>query len=719
MGVTLAFIAGLILAGILVYANTFQGSFVFDDINFITKNDPDVHMTRFSWDALKRAALEGNPRNRYLPNISFAFNYYLGGETTFGYHLVNLAIHLISGIVLFFLFRLTWRLCLSPSGGSSVSSVSSEASVFRKPPKGFLSVSPDLPAFLAALIWLVHPVQTNAVTYICQRMASMVAMFYILALLCYILARIRMQTKKIRPAAGLFAGCAFFSLCAVATKENAGTLPVSILLYEWFFFQNLKVSRSSRTWVWVIAGAMAFAAVAVYFLGADPLHRILNSYTRREFTLPQRVLTEFRVVVYYVSLLVYPHPDRLILDHDYPLSLGFLQPPVTLTCLLMLAGMAAWAGYVAKKDRLTAFAIFWFMITLAIESSVIGIEIIYEHRLYLPAMFLFLAAAKRAFQYLTRKHAAAALVLCAVMLAVWSHQRNRIWATDVAFWSDNAKKSPLKERPYQNLAYSLQVGQKLEEAIYFYRKSLVINPHPVAYFNLGLCLEGIGYYSDAVDAYVNALKMGYQTAQVHSSLAGALVHMGEFDAAVTHFEQARKMVPADAIAEQKLTRLKAFLDQCRTPEQCLRASIAQEPSNPALRFKLAMIYEKQGKQDPAYGIYEKILKEIDGTNRKLFLLVIHRMAVLSAMAGETDRSLGLLEKGMRVMPDNPFFDYETAAYYGLLGETEKSLSWLDRAVKKGYQNWAQIASDRRLQGIRNTPYVQALLKKNSSGNRLN
>ena len=479
---TLAFIAGLILAGILVYANAFQGPFVFDDINFITKNDPDVHMTRFSWDALKRAALEGNPRHRYLPNISFAFNYYLGGETTFGYHLVNLAVHLISGIVLFLLFRLTWRLCLGKGTAGASSAPMDTAAPF----------SAETLSFFAVLLWLVHPVQTNAVTYICQRMASMVAMFYILALLCYVLARIRMQTKKIRPAAGLFAGCAFFSLCAVATKENAGTLPVSILLYEWFFFQNLKVSRSSRTWVWVIAGAMAFAAVAVYFLGADPLHRILNSYTRREFTLPQRVLTEFRVVVYYVSLLVYPHPDRLILDHDYPLSFGFLQPPVTLTCFLMLAGMAVWAGYVAKKDRLTAFAIFWFMITLAIESSVIGIEIIYEHRLYLPAMFLFLAAAKRVFHHLTRKHAAAALLLCAVILAVWSHQRNRIWATDVAFWSDNAKKSPLKERPYQNLAYSLQVGQKLEEAIYFYRKSLAINPHPVAYFNLGCVWKGLG-----------------------------------------------------------------------------------------------------------------------------------------------------------------------------------------------------------------------------------
>ncbi len=110
-----AFIFLLAAAGVLVYSNTFQGSFVFDDINFITKNDPDVHMTRFSWEALKKAALDGNPRHRYLPNISFAVNYYFGAENTVGYHLVNLAIHLISGIVLFFLFWTTCRLSMGDS----------------------------------------------------------------------------------------------------------------------------------------------------------------------------------------------------------------------------------------------------------------------------------------------------------------------------------------------------------------------------------------------------------------------------------------------------------------------------------------------------------------------------------------------------------------------------------------------------------------------------
>jgi tetratricopeptide (TPR) repeat protein len=430
------------------------------------------------------------------------------------------------------------------------------------------------------------------------------------------------------------------------------------------------------------------------------------------------------VVVYYVSLLVYPHPDRLILDHDYPLSLGFFHPSTTWTCLVMLGVVAGWAGYLARKDRLLAFAIFWFMITLVIESSVIGIEIIYEHRLYLPVMFLSLAAANAIFQRIKPRRAAVfVLVLCATVLSVWSFQRNRIWATDVAFWSDNAKKSPLKERPYQNLAYSMQIGQKLEDAIYFYRKSLAINPHPVAYFNLGLCLEGIGYYSDAVDAYVDALKTGYNTPQVQASLAGALARIGEFEAALSHFAQAVRMNPEDRVAEKKHAMLRAFLEKCKTPEQCVWVAIAREPDNPALRFKLGMIYEKQGNRDQAFSTYEKVLSDITGTNRKiprkLYLLVINRMAVLHAMNGDVDASLGLLEKAVATAPDNPFFYYETAAYCGLLGEISQSVSWLDRAVQKGYRNWAQIASDRRLDSIRNTRYVQNLMKMNNPENRLN
>jgi len=428
--------------------------------------------------------------------------------------------------------------------------------------------------------------------------------------------------------------------------------------------------------------------------------------------LPQRVMTEFRVVIYYLSLLFYPQPSRLILDHDYPLSDAFLDPFSTLTCCVLIITIFGLSVYLAKKDRLISFALFWFLGNLVIESSVIGIEIIYEHRMYLPTMFLYLMLSIMVFRMLRNKWAAAGvLVLCVAILSTWAHQRNRIWESDVTFWTDNAQKSPQKERPYQNLAYSMQLRSKFEDALLNYRKSLAIKPHPVVYFNMGLCLDGIGYYSDAVNAYINALKMNYNTPQVHANLAKVLANIGEFDAAVSHFEQAAKMNPEDQLLQQNRLSLQSFLNKCRTPEKCIQMSIAQKPENPALRFKLGMIYEKQGKPDLAYAVYEKILNEIGQSNRKLYLLVINRMVVLHAARGEMEQSRQLLKNGIETAPENPHFYYELAAFYAAAGEIKQSVTWLNRAVKKGYQNWEQLKSDFRMESIRATQYFQNLIKR--------
>jgi tetratricopeptide (TPR) repeat protein len=226
---------------------------------------------------------------------------------------------------------------------------------------------------------------------------------------------------------------------------------------------------------------------------------------------------------------------------------------------------------------------------------------------------------------------------------------------------------------------------------------------------MGLCLNGIGYYSDAVDAYVSALKMNYNTAQVHANLANVLVNIGEFDAAVLHFGQAVKINPSDRFLQQKMQSLQAFLEKCKTPEQCIRISIDQKPDNPALRFKLGMIYEKQGKPEQAFAVYDAILNEIGQSNRKLYQLVIARMVTLHAIKGETEQSLQLLRQGIETAPDNPYFYYEIAAFYGALGEIKQSVAWLDMAIKKGYQNRAQIRSDERLASIRHTQYFQNLI----------
>ena len=385
-----------------------------------------------------------------------------------------------------------------------------------------------------------------------------------------------------------------------------------------------------RPLAWVAVGSIVFIGISVHFLGADPIARILSSYSSREFTLSERVMTEFRVVVYYLSLLAFPHPRRLLLDHDYPISNSLMTPVSTIFSLGAIIGLAVVAVYAARKDRLASFAMIWFLGNLVIESSVIGIEIIYEHRMVLPTMFLYLVFSRMVFLVSgnKRRAGAAILTLLALILSVWTHQRNVIWQSEVSFWTDSIQKAPGKARPYQNLAYSQQVRGEYVQAIANYRKSLIIAPHPTAYANMGLCYESIGYYSDAVDAYARALKMKPDSPNVHADLAVALINIGEFEAARSHFEQAYRMNPSDPRPGMELQVLQEFLNQCREPEACLQASIRQKPDNAELQFKLGMIYESQRRPDEAMAVYETVRRMIGETDRKLYGRVVSRMESL-------------------------------------------------------------------------------------------
>ena len=177
--------------------------------------------------------------------------------------------------------------------------------------------------FFTALIWLVHPLHTQAVTYIVQRMTSMAALFFIMAILFYVKGRLTHErVKKI-----LFFGSSFIAgLLAFGTKENTATLPLFILIYELYFFQDLRLKISRKQVFWIVTlSCMAGIVLLSFFMGSSQLSKLLY-YGDRQFTLAQRLLTQPRVVLHYISLLPYPEPGRLNLDYDFPLSHSLLSP---------------------------------------------------------------------------------------------------------------------------------------------------------------------------------------------------------------------------------------------------------------------------------------------------------------------------------------------------------------------------------------------------------
>jgi hypothetical protein len=357
--IAIALIAGVAL---VAYSNTFHVPFHFDDRPNITQN-PNVLIKVFSWDRLERLI-----KNTYKESIrvfsyfTLALNYYFGGFNVFGYHLVNFLIHIASGIFLYWFLLLTFNL---PSLKEKYGSVSYKVALF------------------SSLIFISHPIQTQAVTYIVQRMASMAGMFYLLSIVLYIKGRLSTG----RPRVLYFGGTVLSYLFGVFSKENVAILPLFVALYEFYFFQNLDLSPRGKNILFALIGAiLVLGAFGFIIWGKRYINVTIEGYEDRTFTMLERVLTQSRVVLYYLTLLVFPHPSRLNLDYDFPISKTILDPPTTLISILIIAGLVGYSIWTAKKKPVLSFFILWYFGNLVIESSIFPLEMVYEHRLYLPAV---------------------------------------------------------------------------------------------------------------------------------------------------------------------------------------------------------------------------------------------------------------------------------------------------------------------------------------------
>ncbi len=310
-----AFVILLTIAGILPYAGTLHSPFVFDDLNVIVKNNPNLHVRELNFDSLIKSVATSDGRQRPVSLVTLILNYHFGGTDTFGYHLVNIAIHLLTGVFLFYFLTATLKI---------------SNQIQCKKPARLTPVPLEWIAFFSALIWLLHPLQTNAVTYIVQRMTSLAAMFYVLSMLLYIKGRGHLVGNRLKTAAGFFTGSLFSGFCAIASKENAAMLPLFILLYDWFFFQDLRLPRPKYLFTGGVVTILAAIILSHIFLGGHPLDQIMAGYDQWSFTMPERIMTEFRVVIYYFRLIFFPHPGRLMVDYDYPISRSLMAPPTTL-----------------------------------------------------------------------------------------------------------------------------------------------------------------------------------------------------------------------------------------------------------------------------------------------------------------------------------------------------------------------------------------------------
>ncbi|MDH3359556.1 MAG: tetratricopeptide repeat protein, partial [Desulfobulbaceae bacterium] len=442
-------------------------------------------------------------------------------------------------------------------------------------------------ALAATLLWALHPLQTNAVTYIVQRMTSMSALFVLSSLWFYVRGRL---WKKPGQRLYFYAASLLCGGLAVISKENAVMLPVMIVGYEFFLLSDSVWKRNWRQIV--IAAGLAVSVVLVFawvYLGDSFIITLPARFSGREFTLGERLLTESRVLFLYLGLLALPLPSQLNLCHDIVLSRGLFSPPQTALALFALVGLLVLAVFLFRRDRLASFAIFWFLGNLLIESTVIPLELIFEHRLYLPSTFLLLSVVAAGYRFWPGKlfFQRLLVVVLVVGCVFLTWQRNKAWASTTVLWKDVIAKSPALVRGYQNLALSYENAEQDKKAEQFYLQGLMVSQRRVktlrrntfaarsradiyaglasiywkngrwqeafanseralkivpnnidAMITKGICYEKYGQSENAIAMYVAANIQGEESVDLFSNWGVSCFSLGRIDEAITLFRRA-------------------------------------------------------------------------------------------------------------------------------------------------------------------------------------
>jgi tetratricopeptide (TPR) repeat protein len=337
-------------------------------------------------------------------------------------------------------------------------------------------------ALLAAVLWAIHPIQTQAVTYIVQRMTLLATLFYISGLLCYVRARIQTE-RTIRFVS--YSGCILCLLLAVGSKENAVIFPLSLALIEIVFFKNLSMGNHRKTSVRiVIAAIMAtgiLSALVAYSTMPDPLTFINRVSAVRPFTLTERLLTEPRVVIGYLSLIFCPFLSRFSIEHSVTVSTSLLDPVTTLASIVLISGLLTLSLFQLRKMPILSFSILFYFLNHVIESTIVPLELVFEHRNHLPSAFIFfpiVAAGINGLRYYQRMRnpmflfCFAAMTLFLIILGVTTYLRNQVWASEKTLWEDAMLKAPLSARPYNRLAWYYEDKGQYNKALGLYEASL-------------------------------------------------------------------------------------------------------------------------------------------------------------------------------------------------------------------------------------------------------
>lgn len=463
----------IIISLILIYSNSFNNSFNWDD-TYLIQNNPRIekienYILTDSWFRIFN--------NRSLSLLSFSVNYQLGGLNEFGYHLFNLIIHILSALTLYFLSLLLIK----------------HLAQKNPPPKKYHALF----ALIASLIFALHPLQTDAVTYITQRMASMAGFFVLLS--TYFYSRFRLSPRLTRKY--LWISLTVFSFAAgFLSKETGLTAFFTIILVEFFFFRNIS-GKTENKYLLVLLTLLILPPVIYLSVNAFP-------FLTKEHTFSEYFFTQQKVILQYIGLLIYPFNQHLA--HMGAPEPDFLSFFVIVPMFIHLA-LISLAIFLASKHKMISFAVLWFYMGLLLESSIIPLPyFMNEYRVYVSmAGFAWIIAYTALFFVNKTKkiYPLYPVVLLIILLSFFTWQRNFVWRNAISLWTDTVEKSPDNFEAHNALGYSYYLMGDYYKALEILNRAVELKPDYInANLNRGTVLSDLNLDSLALIDFESVLK---------------------------------------------------------------------------------------------------------------------------------------------------------------------------------------------------------------------
>lgn len=573
------FLIGLtFLLGIAIYSNTFSNSFHLDDFQSIIENNniKDISNLKYIWIYWP---------SRFVAYFSISLNYYLHQLNVAGYHIFNLAVHICSAVFVWKFISLTF-----------LSSVIKEKKIAQYGQKI---------AFFSGLIFLVHPIQTQAVTYIVQRAASLATLFYLLTLVLYVKSRLLQKEGLKRSIQNRYYTVSLVTaIAAMLSKEMALSLPFMILLYDKLFLNSKGDSSLKR-----IIPFFALMVVPVSLLLIKPLNSVKQELSL-DISSGEYLLTQFRVIITYIRLLFLPVHQNL--DYDYRITKTFIDYSFLVSFFLLIS-IVSFAIVKFKKYPLLSFGVFWFFMTIIPESSIISIkDVIFEHRLYLPMAGYSLFIVTSSYHlFLNKKlsRPAILLILLIIFYSVLTYSRNFVWKNEIILWTDTIAKSPRKPRVYNNrgLAYISLADYK--KAIIDFNQAINLAPsYAKTYNNRGVAYFHNGEFDLAVFDFSKAIELDAGYSEAYRNLGNLYATKGDFNRALTCYDKAIILEPTSAQAYYN--RGNMFLDKADIEKAILDYNNAKEldPNFSDVYINLGFIYSGKKEYDQAILYYTQAIK---------------------------------------------------------------------------------------------------------------